>query len=128
MSEDFLPLLNNVAQIIYDKKGFNILVLDVRGVSTLTDYFVIAEGNIDRHVKAISQAIQQEMKNNKQEPWHVEGDSASDWVVLDYFDIVIHLMTPDMREKYALEKLWHQAKIVDVQITIHENVNAGDYE
>lgn len=128
MSEDFAPILNNIAQTIYDKKGFNILVLDVRGVSTLTDYFVIAEGNIDRHVKAISQAIQHEMKNNRQEAWHVEGDSSSDWVVLDYVDIVIHLMTPEMREKYALEKLWHQAKIVDVQIKIHENAGAGDYE
>ena len=126
MSQDLLPILNKIAQVIYDKKGFNILVLDVRGISTLTDYFIIAEGNIDRHVRAISLAIQGELKEHKQDLWHMEGDASSDWVVLDYFDFVIHLMTPEMREKYSLETLWNAAKVVDVQIKIHENANAGN--
>lgn len=108
--------LNQIAQVIYDKKGFNILVLDVRGICTMTDFFIIAEGTVDRHVKALGQAIIDEFAQQKQEPLHVEGQQEGDWVVLDYSDFVIHLFTPELREKYALEQLWNKGQIVDVKI------------
>lgn len=111
--------LNQIAQCIYDKKGFNILVLDVRGVCTMTDYFIIAEGSVDRHVRAISQSIQDGQKNS---PFHIEGASEGDWIVLDYIDFVVHLFTPELREKYALEELWKKGKVVDVKI----NTSAPD--
>lgn len=105
--------LNQIAQCIYDKKGFNILVLDVRGVCAMTDYFIIAEGSVDRHVRAISQSIQDGQTTS---PFRVEGASEGDWIVLDYIDFVVHLFTPELREKYALEELWKKGKIVDVKI------------
>jgi ribosome-associated protein len=108
--------LNHVAQAIYDKKGFNILVIDVREICTMTDYFIIAEGTVDRHVKAIAQVIMQQTSQLKFHPLHVEGEREGDWIVLDYSDFIIHLFTPDMREKYALEDLWRKGKIVDIKI------------
>lgn len=109
--------LNRIAQAIYDKKGFNILVLDVRSICSMTDYFVIAEGTVNRHVRALSQAIVDEFALRGRHPWHVEGQQESDWVVVDYSDFVIHLFTPELREKYALEELWKKGDVVDVQIT-----------
>lgn len=110
--------LNRIAQVIYDKKGFNILVLDVRGICTMTDFFIIAEGTVDRHVKALSYAIVDEFAQRGQEPLHVEGQQEGDWIVLDYGDFVIHLFVPELREKYALEELWNKGQIVDVKIDI----------
>lgn len=108
--------LNRIAQAIYDKKGFNILVLDVREICTMTDYFIIAEGTVDRHVKALSQTIVDELARRGLEPLHIEGQQEGDWVVLDYGDFVIHLFIPELREKYALEELWQEGQIVDVKI------------
>lgn len=107
--------LDRIAQVIYDKKGFNILVLDVSGICTMTDFFIIAEGTVDRHVKALSHAIIDEFSGKKREPLHVEGQQG-DWVVLDYGDFVIHLFIPELRIKYALEDLWKKGQIVDVKI------------
>lgn len=112
--------LNAIAQTLYDKKGFNILVLDVRGISSLADYVVIAEGNIDRHVKALALALQDKLKELNLSPLYVEGDQSGDWIVVDFSDIVVHLFIPEFREKYALEELWHEAKIVDVSILTHK--------
>lgn len=122
MSRTVLKTLDSIAQAIYDKKGFNILALDVRGFSTLTDYYIIAEGNIDRHVKAISQAIQDMLSECGLSLLHIDGQRTPDWLVMDYGDIVIHLFIPDLREKYALEQLWKEAKIVDLHIEIKEKL------
>ncbi len=108
--------LNRIAQAIYDKKGFNILVLDVHEICTMTDYFIIAEGTVDRHVKALSHTIVDELSKSGLEPLHVEGQQEGDWIVLDYGEFVIHLFIPDLRGKYALEELWHEGQIVDVKI------------
>lgn len=114
--------LNPIAQAIYDKKGFNILVLDVRNVSTMTDYFIIAEGNVDRHVQALSHTIVDELAKHKRHPLHAEGQQEGDWVVLDYGEIVIHLFIPELREKYALEELWHEGRVVDVKLATGKEV------
>lgn len=115
-----LKQLDVIAQTIFDKKGFNILVLDVRGVSTMTDYFVIAEGTVDRHVKALSRAVITMMEEAGQKPIFVEGEQLGDWIVVDYGDIVIHLFTPELRERYALESLWKNGKIVDAEINVEK--------
>lgn len=118
MKKNLLQVLNKVAQTIYDKKGFNILVLDVREVSTLTDFFIIAEGSVDKHVIAMAQAVIEQLKEEGEQPLHKEGLQQGDWIVIDYLEMVIHLFTPGMREKYRLEELWHEGKIVDVKIDI----------
>lgn len=108
--------LQTVSQAIYDKKGMNIITLDLRGVSSLADYFIIAEGNVDRHVKAIAQEVRDKLKSLGWEPFHAEGEASGDWVVLDYGEIMIHLFTPELRERYGLERLWKQSKLVNIKI------------
>ena len=112
--------LNLIAQTIYDKKGFNILVIDLRGVSTLADYFVIAEGNIDRHIAAIADELLDVLKKEGEEVVFTEGlrGVGSGWIVLDYLHTIIHLFTPELRGKYALEEVWKDGKIVDTVIDI----------
>lgn len=112
--------LDLIAQAIFDKKGFNILVLDVQGLSTMTNYFVIAEGTVDRHVKALAGSVVHSLKGHGENPLHVEGESSPDWVVIDYGDVIVHLFVPDLREKYGIENLWKEGKVVDVNIVVEK--------
>ncbi len=121
MKGDPLQALNLIAQALFDKKGFNILALDVRNISTLTDYFIIAEGNVDRHVKALAQEVREVMSQKGEKALHVEGLEKGDWVVLDYLEIVIHLFMPGMRDKYRLEELWRAAEVIDLNIVIKQS-------
>ena len=105
-------MLNKIAQIIYNKKGSNILALDLQGVSTIANYLLIAEGNVDCHVISIAKAIIEDVKH----PIHVEGLANGDWVVIDFGDVIVHLFRPGLREKYSLEKLWKSGQIVDLSI------------
>ncbi len=111
-----MPILNRIAQAIFDKKGMNILGLDVRGVSSMTDFVIIAEGNVDRHVVAIAQAVLDVLKQEGQRPIHVEGLQTGDWVVIDFLDIMVHLFMPGLREKYRLEDLWKDGQLLDLTI------------
>jgi ribosome-associated protein len=110
-------LVHEICQKIYDKKGFNILAIDVRGVCEMTDYFIIAEGNVERHVQALSRSVYELLQESKLKPHHTEGDRDGDWIVLDYGDMIIHLFIPDMREKYRLEQVWKAGKVVDVPLS-----------
>lgn len=122
MTRTSLENLSAIAQVIYDKKGFNILALDVKGLSSITDFLLIAEGNVDRHVSAIAQAIQDELAEKGEKPVHVEGVKTGDWAVLDYGDVVVHIFSPGLRERYSLERLWKDSKIVDVAIDVSKPV------
>ncbi|MFA6915741.1 MAG: ribosome silencing factor [Parachlamydiales bacterium] len=113
------PILDLIAQTIYDKKGSNILILDVSNISSLTDFFIIAEGNVDRHVKSIADELMHTLQPEIGHPSRKEGCSGSDWIVLDYTNFLIHLFTPELRERYSLEKVWNQGVIVDVLIHTH---------
>jgi ribosome-associated protein len=108
--------LNTIAQTIYDKKGANIIALDVKGISTLTDYLLIAEGTVDRHVKALSNAVIDLLQEQGVKPIVTEGLQEGDWVVLDYGNFVIHFFTHELRERYSLEEVWSKGKIIDLDI------------
>lgn len=120
MDQDTQQTLEIIAQTIYDKKGFNILALDVRKVCTFTDYFIIAEGNIDRHVRGIAKEMTTVLKKQGIRPLVVEGADAADWMVVDYGEIMVHLFTPQMRQKYQLERIWDEGKVVDLAIEVSE--------
>ena len=104
----------NVARIIdliMEKKGEEIVVLDLRGISSVSDFFIITTGNSSVHVKAIAGEIREKMKKEKKAiPWHVEGYEAQKWILLDYVDIVVHVFDSDTRSYYMLERLWEDAK------------------
>ena len=106
MTKKDVKKLTDISQAIFDKKGFNILVLDVRTISTMTEYYVIAEGSVGRHVKSLCTAIKGQISSEETPLYHCEGEQDGDWIVMDYGEVVIHLLTPEMREKYALEELW----------------------
>ena len=116
---DPLFYLNAIAQTIFDKKGSNILALDVHEISTLTDYVIIAEGNIDKHVIAIAHAIIERLQQLGQTPMYVEGMRTGDWIAIDYLHIMVHIFMPGLRDKYQLEQLWREGHIVDLQIDVN---------
>jgi len=118
MEDKTLQQVQEIGQIIYDKKGMNILALDVQGLSSITDYMIFAEGNVDRHVKAIHNAIREGLKKEGELPLYVDGLDTCEWLVMDYGTVMIHLFTPAMREKYGLEKVWKEANIVDLNLTV----------
>lgn len=107
--------LNFIAQILFDKKGVNLLAVDVQSFSTLTSYFLLVEGTSDRHVRSMAQSVMQTLKDEKGTlPIHVEGLDDGDWVVLDYLDVVVHLQLPEVRERYRLEQLWGEGEVIDL--------------
>ena len=118
MSKPPTETLSKIAQVIYDKKGFNILALDVRGLSNITDYLLIAEGNVDRHISSMSQAILDDLRQSGERPIHSEGLKAGGWAILDYGEIMIHLFSPGLRERYAIERLWEDSKLIDLDIDV----------
>lgn len=118
MSKTPFEILNTIAQVIYDKKGFNILALDVQGLSSITNFLLIAEGNVDRHVSSIARAIVDGLKEKGEKPVQAEGLATGDWVVLDYGEVMVHIFSPSMRERYSLERLWSESKIVDIDIDV----------
>ncbi len=102
-----------IAGYASDRKALDIVQLDLRGIISYTDYFVICTGRSDRQVKAIHDAIQLGMKNDHgMLPGRVEGVTQATWVLMDYIDVVVHIFTPEMREYYRLEQLWGEAPVL----------------
>lgn len=89
-----------------DLKAVNVIVLDVRNISTVTDFMVIASGTSDRHVKSLADKVVEKAKEAGVRPLGVEGQKVSDWILVDLVDVVVHVMKPDAREFYNLERLW----------------------
>ncbi|HEY4417198.1 MAG TPA: ribosome silencing factor [Verrucomicrobiae bacterium] len=93
-----------------NKKAENILVLDVRKLSSVTDYFVIASGSSEPHLRAIVSEITDRLRDQYDlRATRVDGASGGAWVVLDFFDVIVHVMRADVRERYDLESLWGDA-------------------
>jgi len=116
MVEEPENYLSKIAQMLFDKKSSNIIAIDVQGISLMTDYVIIADGNVERHVLALAKEVEKVMEEASEKPVHVEGMQSGDWVILDYFEIVVHLFVPKMREKYQLERLWPEGKVIDLNL------------
>ncbi len=87
-------------------KADNVVVLDVRAVASFTDYMIFATGNSTRHVGAIAESVVEAAKASDQPPVGVEGEEVGEWILVDLGDVVVHVMLPDVRLYYELEKLW----------------------
>ena len=94
---------------IQDLKGNQLVVLDLRGLNDATDYFVIASGTSDAHVRGIAESVMEKLDRRGHHTHHVEGLNSGRWVLLDFVDFVIHLFHPETRSFYQLERLWHDA-------------------
>lgn len=104
-----IQLAQAAAKAIDDKKGTSIRIVDVRGVSPLTDYVVIASASSPPHLKALQANVAKQLREASGSPAHrSSGDSESAWIVLDFFDVVVHLFLPEAREYYDIESLWEK--------------------
>ncbi len=101
-----------MVELLQGKKGTDILVMDLRRLTDTTDYFVLCTGTSDQHVRALADEIVDKTTAAGDPPWHVEGYEARRWVLLDFVDVVVHLFRPEVREFYALERLWRGAACV----------------
>ena len=100
------PCLTLVNTALQDLKAVDVRMLDVRGLTDVTDYMVIASGNSDCHVRSVADRVQQLAKGNGLRPFGVEGARDGEWVLIDLPDVMVHVMLPRVREFYALEELW----------------------
>lgn len=104
-----LQIASLCAQAADHKKGEDILVLDLREISSITDFFVIVSGQSEPHLKAIRNEIEEQLGKNSVRARGIDGFPMSHWVVMDYLDVVVHIFSKERREFYSLERLWGDA-------------------
>ncbi len=110
-----LELAKTCAKIAADAKAEELIVLDVRGIASFTDYFVIMNGRSTRHVQGIAESIEGELRSKRIKASNAEGLQEGMWVLLDFEDVVVHIFYYDQRDFYNLEGLWHDAEKVDIE-------------
>jgi len=114
-SQGRLPApLARAIEAAQEKKAFEVVVLDLRKASAFTDYFLVCSGRNVRQVKAIANAIEETLRAGKVRPSLVEGYRRAEWILMDFFDFVVHVFTPDTRRFYSLERLWGNAERIEV--------------
>jgi ribosome-associated protein len=108
-------LAHKIADLALDKRAYDVKILDLRGLSTVCDYFVICSADADVQAKAISDHIVDKLKEGPGvRPWHTEGYKSLRWVLLDYVDVVVHVFLRDVRSFYGLEELWGDAPVEEI--------------
>lgn len=115
-----LDLAKEAARLLDGKKAVDIKVLQIRELSTLGDYFVVASGTSTTQVRAMADELEFKLKELGEMPKRVEGYQSSAWIVLDYYDVIVHLFTEEMRQFYSLERLWSDAPEVKLSDIVEE--------
>ena len=103
-------LATKAAKLALTKKAEHVITMDLRGLVTACDFFVICDGTSDVHVKAIADAIEDGLREVDEKAWHVEGAEGKRWILMDYVNVVIHVFDKETRDYYQLERLWGDAK------------------
>ena len=119
MTDDLDPFLANYVKAVMGKKATDIVVLDVRGLTSIADFFIICSGSSNRQVMAIAEFIQIYLKKHGIKPLSVEGIKEGHWILLDYGHVIIHVFYEPLRNFYDLEGLWTDAKRITIQPQIH---------
>ncbi len=107
-------LAKKISDLFLEKKGMEIRIMELTGLTTMTDYFVICTAGSDTQVKALAEHVTKETDNLDERPWHNEGQTNFNWVLLDFVNVVAHIFLPETRKFYNLEGLWADAKITEV--------------
>jgi len=105
-------IIDRIVELIFSKKGYDVKILDLRSLTTITDYFIICTGDSDTQVKAIADEVDKQMREEGVRSWHTEGYRSLNWVLIDFVDIVVHVFKKESREFYSLEKLWGDAPVI----------------
>jgi ribosome-associated protein len=113
-SQSGLELAKECARIALDAKAEDLIILDVQGIASFADYFVIMNGRSTRHVQGLAEAIEGEFRSKRIKASHAEGLQEGMWVLLDFDDVVIHIFYYDQRKFYNLEGLWHDARRIEL--------------
>jgi ribosome-associated protein len=109
-------LLRAAAEAAASKKAIDMVGLDLSGLDGVADYFLICSGSSEPQVKAIAEAVEDQLRELGAKPWHVEGREFRRWVLLDFVDVVVHVFHEKTREYYLLERLWGDARRVDLGV------------
>ena len=109
-----IDLVKKIVEAIEDKKAEDITVLDIGEVSSIADYFIIANGNNANQLTAMEDAVDEDMYTNGVHQKQVEGTGNSTWILMDYQDIIVHLFSKEDRQFYDLDRIWRDGKVVDV--------------
>ena len=108
-------LAKRIADLMISKKAHDVVILDLKKLTSAADFFVICSADSDTQVKAIADAVRKGMEDSEEHVWHYEGYQALKWIVLDYVDVVAHIFYKDDRSFYNLERLWGDAKRTEVR-------------
>jgi len=109
---DSLDLARNLFHALEEKKGEKILLLDIRMISTFTDYFIICNGTSDRMIDSLAEEVIKVAKEKNGIQARIEGKALAGWVLLDLGDVIVHLFSPDQRQFYRLEQLWEEGRVL----------------
>ncbi|MBV5306346.1 MAG: ribosome silencing factor [Desulfobulbaceae bacterium] len=110
-----LELAKICAHAAIDAKAEELVILDVKGISSFTDYFVIMNGRSTRHVQGLAESIEKEMRAKRANTSNAEGLEEGMWVLLDFDDVVVHIFYHEQRKFYDLESLWHDARQISIE-------------
>ena len=108
-----LDRAKQIAALIDNKKGEEVRVLQIGTLTTIGDYFVVATGNSTTQVKALADEVEEKLSAKGLEPKRIEGYASASWILLDYYDVIVHIFLKETREFYALERLWGDAPEID---------------
>ncbi len=117
MGQTTTELLQTAVRAAKSRKATDAVILDLRGISSVTDFFIVCSGTSDINVKAIAEAVEETLKKEGHPPLGVEGRLEKTWILLDYVDFVVHVFHHEKRLAFALENLWEDAKRIPVEST-----------
>ncbi len=103
------------AKVLDSKKGIDIKIIKIADISSITDYFVIAAGGSNTHVKTLAEEVEFKLDEAGISVTHVDGHRSDTWIVLDYVDVIVHVFSEEAREYYDLERLWQDGKVIDIE-------------
>lgn len=109
-----------IAKAADDKKAFDVTILDIKGLSSVADYYVILSGNTSRQAVSIGENIEEQMSKEGYDVFNKQGYNTGKWVLLDYGDILVHVFEKDEREYYDLERLWIDGRMIDIDDVLEE--------
>ena len=117
-TSDSKQLIDTITEGLLEKKARDIKILDVRPLTTLTDYFVVCHGTSETQIRALANSVIEKVKEDLGENvWKKEGMDARRWIILDYVNVVVHIFSEEKRQYYGIERMWNDAKITEVEDT-----------